>query len=93
MKKRGRRSSPARRRTTLTLPADSLARAERIARSRNVTLSSVVAEAFVDGMRKHEYAERAEAVLARYQKAFSGLSEEEMMIVDGIILQPPRRSR
>jgi post-segregation antitoxin (ccd killing protein) len=50
----------ARRRITLTLPADSLIQAERIARARHVNLSTVIAEALSDGLRTHSAAERSE---------------------------------
>ena len=78
----------AKRRTTLTLPLDSLSRAERIARSRNVNLSSVIAEALEEGLRVHAAAQRSEEVLKAYQQAFAGFSKEELMILDGIILEP-----
>jgi hypothetical protein len=70
------------------LPADTLSHAERIARQRNVTLSSIVAEALEEGLRTHTYAERSEEILKSYQQAFSGFSDEEMMVLDGIILEP-----
>jgi DNA-binding MarR family transcriptional regulator len=81
----------AKRRTTLTLPLDSLSRAERIARSRNVNLSSVIAEALEEGLRVHAAAQRSEEVLKAYQQAFAGFSKEELMILDGIILEPASR--
>jgi hypothetical protein len=87
-------SKPAKRRTTLTLPADVLSQAERIARMRKTTLSSVVAEALEDGLRVPAAALRSEEVLKAYQQAFAGFSDEEMMILDGIILEPaPARRR
>ncbi|HUK16255.1 MAG TPA: type II toxin-antitoxin system CcdA family antitoxin [Bryobacteraceae bacterium] len=86
MKRRTRHS--ATRRTTLTLPADSLAHAERIARSRKVNLSTVIAEALDEGLRKHAAAERADEILKGYQKAFGIFSDEEMLALDGIILGP-----
>jgi hypothetical protein len=58
--KRQRKASTAKRRTTLTLPADSLAQAERIARARKVSLSVVISEALSDGQRIHSAAERSE---------------------------------
>lgn len=89
-----RAASAARRRTTLTLPADSLARAERIARARKVNLSVVVSEALSDGLRMHTAAERSEQVLNAYKKAFAGFSDEEMMVLDGVVLEPaPKRRR
>ena len=81
-------SRSAKRRTTLTLPLDSLSRAQRIARSRNVNLSSVIAEALEEGLRVHAAAQRSEEVLKAYQQAFAGFSKEELMILDGIILEP-----
>jgi len=77
------------RRTTLTLPAESLAEAQRIANARKVNLSSVIAEALNEGLRLQRAAERSEEVLEGYRKAFSGFSDEEMSILDGIILESP----
>lgn len=89
-----RTASTARRRTTLTLPSDSLAQAERIARARKVNLSVVVSEALSDGLRMHTAAERSEQVLNAYKKAFAGFSDEEMMVLDGVVLEPaPKRRR
>jgi len=76
------------RRTTLTLPVDSLAQAERIARSRNVNLSTVISEALSEGLRRQADAERSEEILNGYRKAFAGFSDEEMAILDGVILKP-----
>lgn len=74
------------RRTTLTLPADALRQAERIARARKVNLSTVISEALSEGLRRHAAAERGEKVLNAYKKAFGGFSDEEMNLLDGIIL-------
>lgn len=74
-------------RTTLTLPADSLTEAQRIAYRRRVNLNTVVAEALSEGLRVQASAERSEEVLDNYRKAFSGFSDEEVMILDGIILK------
>ena len=82
---------PKKRRTTLTLPADSLTEAQRIARARKVNLSAVIAEALSAGLRLQTAAERSQEVLERYKKAFSGFSNEEMSILDGVILEPPAR--
>ena len=79
---------PKKRRTTLTLPSDSLAQADRIARARRVNLSTVISEALAEGLRVHAAAEHSEEVLNAYKKAFSGFSEQEMAILDGIILEP-----
>jgi hypothetical protein len=88
-----RKSSPRtqKRRTTLTLPADSVTEAQRIARARKVNLSSVIAEALNAGLRLQAAAERSDEVLEYYRKAFSGFSEEESSILDGIILESGAR--
>jgi hypothetical protein len=82
----------SKRRTTLTLPADSLGQAERIAQSRHVNLSTVIAEALVEGLRQQVAGERCEEVLEAYKQAFSGFSEEELAILDGVILEPVRKA-
>ena len=79
------------RRTTLTLPAESLNEAQRIARKRKVSLGAVVAEALSEGLRLQAAAERSEEVLEGYRKAFSGFSDDEMSILDGVILEPVPR--
>jgi hypothetical protein len=84
-------ASRTKRRTTLTLPADSLVRAERTARARKVNLSTVVAEALSDGLRAHTAAERSEEVLSAYKRAFTGFSPAEMAVLDGILLEPAKR--
>lgn len=76
------------RRTTLTLPADSLMQAERIARHRKVNLSTVISEALSEGLRLHTAAERSEEILSAYKKAFLGISDEEMLLLDGVLLEP-----
>ena len=72
------------RRTTLTLPADSLLTAQRIAQAWRVNLSTVISEALADGLRAFTAAERSEQVLRTYQKAFAGFSERELLILDGV---------
>ncbi len=79
------------RRTTLTLPADTLGRAERIAKSRKVTLSAVVSEALDNALSNQNAEERRRAILQGYQRAFAGFTPDEMAILDGILLQPVRK--
>jgi hypothetical protein len=86
-----RLSQVKKRRTTLTLPSDSLTKAERIARARKVNLSTVVSEALDEGLRAQEAAERSEQVLNTFRRAFSGFSDTEIAILDGIILKPSKR--
>lgn len=85
-----RKSSPRlkKRRTTLTLPAESLTEAQRIANARRVNLSAVITEALTAGLRLQNAAEGSQRVLDSYRKAFSGFSDEEMSILDGVILEP-----
>jgi hypothetical protein len=92
MKQSPHPSSPLKkRRITLTLPAESLTEAQRIARKRKVNLSAVIAEALSEGLRLQAVAERSEEVLEGYRKAFSGFSDDEMSILDGVILEPVTR--
>jgi len=74
-------------RTTVTLPTESLREAHRIARTRRVNLSTVIAEALSEGLRQQTTAERSEGVLEGYKKAFAGFTDEEMAILDGVILE------
>ncbi|PWU01802.1 MAG: hypothetical protein C5B51_22025 [Terriglobia bacterium] len=77
----------------MTLPADSLKQAQRIARARKVNLSTVIAEALSEGLRVHKASERSEQVLTAYRTAFEGFSEEELLVLDGVDLKPaPERS-
>ena len=76
------------RRTTLTLPSESLSQAERIAHARKVNLSTVVSEALAEGLRLNTATDRSKVVLDAYKTAFSGFSNEEMAILDGVILEP-----
>jgi hypothetical protein len=64
--------------------------AERIARARKVSLSTVIAEALSYGLRIHAAAERSDEVLSAYKRAFTGFSDEEMSILDGVFpARPP----
>jgi hypothetical protein len=74
-----RKQSAIKRRTTLTLPADSLMRAEKIARSRQVNLSTVISEVVSAGLELED---------ARNRKAFTGFTADQLAILDGIILEP-----
>lgn len=78
-------NTPKQVRTTISLPVASLTAAKRAAKARRVKLSTVVAEALDDALKQQQAKERAKATFARYQRAFAGFSEEELMILDGII--------
>jgi predicted nucleic acid-binding protein len=56
-----------------------------------VNLSTVIAEALSEGLRLQTAAERNEEVLESYKRAFSGFSDEEISILDGVILEPKSR--
>ncbi len=72
-------------RTTISLPATSLSAAKRAAKARRVKLSTVVAEALDLSLREQQAKDRAKAAFARYQRAFGGFNQEELMMLDGII--------
>lgn len=84
--------SPKTRRTTLTLPAASLARAERIARARHVNVSAVIAESMEEGLAIIERERRSQEVLDAYRRAFGSLREEERELVDGIVVDSARKA-
>jgi hypothetical protein len=79
--------------STLSLPADALSEAERIARARKVNVSAVIGEGLSEGLRLQTTAERSDEVLERYQKAFLGFSDSEMAVLNGVILQPGTRKQ
>lgn len=80
-----RTKRPAKRRTTLTLPANLLREAEKVAREKQVNLSVVVAEALEKGLQARASAARGQRALELYRKAFHGLSDAELSILDGVI--------
>jgi hypothetical protein len=51
-------------------------------------LSTVISEALSDGLRLQRTAERSEEILNSYKKAFTGISDEEMLLLDGVIIEP-----
>ena len=78
-------TSPKKRRTTLTLPADFLAKAERMARARKVTLSTVIADVLADGLRLNASTAASNEVLKSYKAAFAGFSDDEVAVLDGVV--------
>jgi len=81
------------RRTTLTLPSESLTQAASIARARKVNLSTVISEALANGLQSYAATQRSEEILSAYKTAFSGFSEEELLLLDGVVLEPPAKRR
>ncbi|MDX2180820.1 MAG: hypothetical protein SFV18_14580 [Bryobacteraceae bacterium] len=85
---------PAKRRTTLTLPTDSLRQVEALAMQKGVTASAIVAGMISDGLSAQAAAKRGRDVVEAYRRAFDGFTEEERLLLDGIVLDPlPPRKR
>jgi hypothetical protein len=82
------RQGALKQRTTLTLPADSLQQAKRIAHSRRVHLSTVISEVVSIGLQVEADKQRRKEILDNYRKAFSGFTEDELALLDGVILEP-----
>lgn len=87
-KRHQRPASASKQRTTLTLPTESLAQAKRIAQTRRVNLSAVISEALSAGLRQYSESEQSEAILGRYKRAFAKFSDQEILLLDGVILEP-----
>jgi len=88
-----RKPAALKRRTTLTLPSDSLLQAQKIAHSRRVNLSTVISEVVSAGLRLENARHRRNQILEDYRRAFTGFSEDELAILDGVILEPVGASR
>jgi hypothetical protein len=39
-------------------------------------------------LRQHSQTERSEQILSQYKRAFAMFSDEEMLLLDGVILEP-----
>ncbi|MBL8227511.1 MAG: hypothetical protein JNL98_03505 [Bryobacterales bacterium] len=78
--------SSAKRRTTVTLPAATLHSMKRLANRRKVHLNVILNEALEEGLRHQLAMEQAEAFVQRMGRAFGGLTEEELLMVNGIDL-------
>jgi len=78
--------SSTKRRTTVTLPVATLRSAKRLANRRNVHLNVIMNEAIEGGLRQQLAVERAEDFVERMGRAFAGLAEEELLMVNGIYL-------
>ncbi len=81
------------RRVTLSLPAELVDRAKRIAVIRQVKLSVVIAEAVTAGWGAQVSAEGDGKALQDYKNGFSAFTEEEMGILDGIILESENQQK
>jgi hypothetical protein len=80
---------PRTRRTTLTLPQHLVEQAERLARQRRQTLSAAVAGLMEQSLRSYRLEQNGGPnVLESLQKAFAPFSDEEMLLLDGIVMEP-----
>ncbi len=85
----GKPARPRTRRTTLTLPKALVEQAERLARQRRQTLSAAVAGLMEQSLRSHRLEPNGGPnVLESLQKAFAPFSDEEMLLLDGIVMEP-----
>jgi len=65
-----------------------------LAKRRRQTLSATIADLMEQGLRTFRLSPGdGTEVLRHLRKAFAGLSEEEMMLVDGIVLEDPTDSK
>ncbi|MGA2738623.1 MAG: hypothetical protein ABSG65_14395 [Bryobacteraceae bacterium] len=80
------------RRTTLTIPVKTLAAAERIAEIRKVNLSVIVSEVLEEGLRAKKEAalegQRRVQAWEAYCQSHAKLTDEEKLLLDGIIMEP-----
>jgi hypothetical protein len=60
--------------------------AKRTARTKKMKLSTVISEPLSDGLLKYSAAERSDDVLRAYKKAFGAFSDDEMLVLDGVLL-------
>jgi hypothetical protein len=47
----------------------------------------VVGEALQRGLREEQQAQRSDAILQAYSKAFAGLSAGELLLLDGVVME------
>lgn len=80
-------------RVTLTVAASTLAVAKHLAKRRKVTFSVVMNEALEEGLRQQLASERAEVFVQRMSHAFAGLTEEELLLVNGVHLAKKQHRR
>jgi hypothetical protein len=61
---------------------------QKIARSRQVNLSTVISEVVSAGLQLESAKHRRNQILENYRTAFAGFSKDELAILDGVILEP-----
>jgi len=78
------------RRTTLSIPVETLAAAERIARLRKVNLSVIVSEVLEEGLRAKEAAalegQRRVQAWEAHRQSFARLTKEDQQALSGIFM-------
>jgi len=78
------------RRTTLSLPEELLKKVERFAAARHQTTSSAITYLVESALRNEpESLKDSRGILEMWRKSFLGMTEEEQLLVDGIILGEP----
>jgi hypothetical protein len=78
------------RRTTLTLPEELLNKVEQFAATRHQTVSSAVAYLVESALWNEPVSPRnSRGILELWRKSFLPLTEQERLLVDGIILDEP----
>ena len=86
------RSTPPRKhRTTISLPEDLLHKVERFAIERRQNLSSAITYLVESGLRNEAKAPKdSRGILEMWKKAYLPLTEEERLLVDGVIVSSTR---
>jgi len=53
-----------------------------------VNLSTVIAEVVSAGLEIENVRQRSQQILANYRTAFDGFSDLDLMLIDGIVMEP-----
>jgi hypothetical protein len=78
------------RRTTVSLPEELLKKVERFAATRHQTVSSAITYLVESALRNEPGSLKdSRGILEMWRKSFLGLTEDEQLLVDGIILEKP----
>jgi len=56
-----------------------------------LNLSAVVGEALQRGLREEEQLLRRDSVLQQYRNAFAGFSQDELLLLDGVVMEDRTR--
>jgi hypothetical protein len=81
---------PRTRRTTLTLPAELVNKAERLAKQQRQTLSAAIAGLMEQSLRGYSLQPAGNSnALESLRKAFAPFTDEEMLLLDGVSMDEP----